>query len=154
MASFNKVTLIGRLTKNPEVKIANSGNKVSNFTLAVDRGFKKENDKTDFITITSFGKSAEFVENYLSKGMMIFVEGRLQIDNWQDEKGNWHNKSYVVSKNILMLEKKKDLAEEYQEKYIKDLDKVDYAEEELIDSDNLDIGNEEFPDFFPLDGDM
>ncbi|NUU94807.1 hypothetical protein XO10_00535 [Marinitoga sp. 1135] len=152
MAGFNKIILIGRLTKNPEIRLTTTDIKVSNFTLAVDRNFKKENqeNKTDFIPVTSFGKSAEFVEQYLRKGMQIMVEGRLQIDNWQDENGQWHNKSYVVSSNIVFLEKKKDPADEYQEKYLKDINEVENNIDEPF-GDIPEIKDDDFPQFFPVD---
>ena len=156
MAGFNKIILVGRLAKNPEIKVMNSGDKVATFSFAVDRDYTKQDGTrpADFIRITAYGKKAEFVEKYLRKGLLILIEGRLQIDSWQDENGKWHNNTYVKANNFMFLEKKKDELEDYEKKYLKDINEIDRPAEgdekdfeeinEILDDDN-------FPRFFPVD---
>lgn len=80
---MNKVILMGRLTKDPEIRTGNT--QVARYTLAVDRRFSNSEEKTDFINIVAFGKSAEFAEKYLKKGMKILVTGRIQTGSYTDK---------------------------------------------------------------------
>lgn len=80
---MNKVILMGRLTKDPEVRTSGE-TKVSRYTLAVDRRFSKD-EQTDFINIVCFGKSAEFAEKYFKKGMKVLVTGRIQTGSYEKE---------------------------------------------------------------------
>lgn len=85
---MNKVILMGRLTREPEVSSSASGTTFARFSIAVDRKFKKEGDPdADFFNCTSFGKQAEFVERYLKKGTKIVVSGRLQNNNYTNKDG-------------------------------------------------------------------
>lgn len=87
---MNKVILMGRLTRDPEVIYSQSANPiaVAKYGLAVRRQFKKEGEPdVDFINIVAFGKSGEFAEKYFQKGQMVAVTGRLQIGNWEDKDG-------------------------------------------------------------------
>lgn len=84
---MNKVILIGRLTKEPEVRYANN-NAVARYTLAVDRRFKRDGEPTaDFINCVAFGKSAEFTEKYFTKGMKVVVCGRIQTGSYKNRDG-------------------------------------------------------------------
>ena len=87
---MNSVILIGRLTKDPDVKTSNSGTKYARYTLAVDRrNAKNDGDQTaDFISCVCFGKGAEFAEKYLFRGTKILVEGRLQTGSYTDRDGH------------------------------------------------------------------
>lgn len=88
---MNKVELLGRLTKNPEIRYGEGENQVAvgRYTLAVNRRWKKEGDaEADFIPCVTFGKSATFAEKYFSKGQLICIVGRLQVRNWTDKDGN------------------------------------------------------------------
>lgn len=87
--ALNKVILMGRMTRDPEVRMAGES-KVANFTIAVDRDAKNKNGEreTDFIDCTAWAGRAEFVEKYFHKGSMIAVVGRLQIRKWEDDQGN------------------------------------------------------------------
>ena len=88
---MNKVVLMGRLTKNPEVRYAEGENPVAvgRYTLAVNRRWKKEGEsEADFIPCIVFGKSATFAEKYFAKGQMVCIVGRLQVRNWTDKDGN------------------------------------------------------------------
>ena len=86
---MNRVNLIGRLTRDPEIRMSQGGLAVATYTLAVDRQVKKEGEErnADFIRCTSFGKTAEFCERYLSKGTKIGVDGRIQTGSYTDKDG-------------------------------------------------------------------
>ena len=85
---MNKVIMIGRLTRDPEVSSSASGTAFARFSIAVDRRFKREGEPdADFFNCTSFGKQAEFVERYLKKGTKVVVSGRLQNNNYTNKDG-------------------------------------------------------------------
>ena len=85
---MNNVALIGRLTRDPEVRMTTSNTAVGRYTLAVDRRFKKDGDQSaDFIPCITFGKAAEFAEKYLSKGIKIAVTGRIQTGSYTNREG-------------------------------------------------------------------
>ena len=87
---MNKVILVGRLTRDPDVRYTGEGNSmaVARYTLAVDRRFKREGEPTaDFINCVAFGKSAEFVDKYLHKGTKMVVSGRLQTSSYTNKDG-------------------------------------------------------------------
>ena len=85
---MNKVIMIGRLTRDPEVSSSASGTAFARFSIAVDRRFKREGEPdADFFNCTSFGKQAEFVERYLKKGTKVVVTGRIQNDNYTNKEG-------------------------------------------------------------------
>ncbi len=85
---MNKVILMGRLTRDPEVRYGDSQKAVARFGIAVDRRFAKEGDTSaDFFNCTAFGKQAEFVEKYLKKGTKMLVTGRIQNDNYTNKEG-------------------------------------------------------------------
>lgn len=92
---MNKVILMGRLTKDPEIRQAQSGTLVANYSLAVDRGDKDGN--TDFINCKAFGKPAEFVQKYLHKGMKILVEGRWQTGSFDGKNGKVYTNDCIVN---------------------------------------------------------
>ena len=99
---LNSVTLMGRLTRDPELKHTQSGTAVVSFTLAVDRDFKSQSGEkqTDFIACTSWRNTAEFISKYFSKGSMAVVSGRLQIRDWTDKDGKNRRSAEVVVDNI------------------------------------------------------
>jgi single-strand DNA-binding protein len=95
---MNKSIIIGRLTKDPEIKYSSGNDPIAygNYTIAVDRPTKKDADKvTDFIYCKVVGKTAEFAEKYLKKGIKIAVEGRIQVDQWEDAEGNKKSTTYL-----------------------------------------------------------
>lgn len=95
---MNKSILIGRVAKDPEIKYSSGADPVAygSYTLAVDRPKKKDADKiTDFIYCKVVGKTAEFAEKYLKKGIKIAVEGRIQVDQYEDKEGNKKSTTYV-----------------------------------------------------------
>ena len=109
MASFNKVILVGNLTRDPEVKYISSGSAVAELGLAVNRTWydKQQNQKreeTTFVDVTVWGRTAEVAGEYLSKGRPVLIEGRLQLDTWDDrETGKKRSKLRVVGENMTML---------------------------------------------------
>lgn len=108
MASLNKVMLIGNLTRDAELRYIPSGSAVLDFRLAVNRKFKKQDgteaDETCFVDVCLWGKRGEAVSQYLTKGKPLFVEGRLQMDEWNDKTtGEKRSKLRVVAENIEFL---------------------------------------------------
>ena len=84
---MNKLILLGRLTRNPEIRYTQSQTPVASFTLAVNRRFAKENDgvKADFFNVIAWNKTAEFIGKYFKKGQQILITGRIQNRNWTDQ---------------------------------------------------------------------
>lgn len=107
---MNKVILVGRLTREPDVKNTTSGKSVASFTLAVDRRFKNKDGQkeADFVPIVVWGKQAEFAGQYLSKGSQIGVSGRLQVRSYDAQDGQRRYVTEVVADEITFLSSKKD----------------------------------------------
>lgn len=103
---MNKVILVGRLTKEPEVRYTPTGKAVASFALAVDNGFG-ENKKTDFIPIVVWGNSAEFCGNNLNKGSKVLVDGRLQVRSYDAKDGSKRYVTEVVANYLEALERPK-----------------------------------------------
>ncbi len=106
MASYNKVLLMGNLTRDPETRYLPSGMAVSEFGLAVNDRVKKGDewvDRATFVDITVFGRQAETAGEYLKKGSPAFVEGRLQLDSWESKEGEKRSKLKVVAENVKFL---------------------------------------------------
>lgn len=99
---LNKIILMGRLTRDPELRRTGSGTAVTSFSLAVDRDFKSQSGEkeTDFIDIVAWRATAEFVSKYFTKGRMAVVEGRLQLRDWTDKEGNKRRSAEVVADNV------------------------------------------------------
>ncbi len=113
MAAFNKVLLMGNLTRDPELRYTASGAAVASFGLAVNRKFKQgEEWKEDvcFVDITVWAKLGENCAQYLHKGSLVFLEGRLNYQTWEAEGGQKKNKLEVVANNIQFLTRKGDKA--------------------------------------------
>ena len=112
MATFNSCVLVGRLTKDPEVKTTNSGKTVCPFTVAVDKGYGREG--TNFIDCEAWGKTAEFISKYMKKGGQILVDGRLDQQVWETD-GQKRSKIQVVVNSVESLgNKSSGQAEENQ----------------------------------------
>lgn len=99
---INSVVLIGRLTYDPELRATPNGVSVVRFQVACDRNYQKsgEDKKTDFIDVTAWRQTAEFVSRYFRKGSMIAVEGSIQTDNYTDRDGNKRKSFQVVANNV------------------------------------------------------
>ena len=101
--SLNRVVIMGRLTRDPELRRTQTGTAVTSFSLAVDRDFKSRESgekATDFIDVVAWRQTAEFVCQYFAKGRMAVVEGRLQIRDWKDKDGNNRRSAEVVADNV------------------------------------------------------
>ena len=107
---LNHITIMGRLTRDPELRRTGSGTAVASFTVAVDRDFGGRDGgerETDFIDCVAWRQTGEFVSKYFTKGSMIVVSGRLQIRNWNDKEGNKRRSAEVVADNVYFGESKR-----------------------------------------------
>lgn len=107
---LNHITLMGRLTRDPELRYTSTGTPVASFSLAVDRDFAPKDGgekQTDFIDCVAWRQTGEFVSKYFQKGSMAVVSGRLQIRDWQDREGNKRRSSEVVVDNVYFGESKR-----------------------------------------------
>lgn len=107
MPSFNKVMLMGNLTKDPELKKTQSGMAVANVGMAVNRRYK-DKEEVVFVDVTFWGKTAEIMCQYLTKGSPIFVEGRLQLDQWETDDGQKRSRMKVICENFQFIGSKGD----------------------------------------------
>ena len=108
---LNKIFLMGRLARDPELRRTQTGTPVASFRLAVDRDFKDRNTgerATDWIDVVAWRQTAEFVSRYFTKGRMAVVEGRLQIRDWTDKDGNKRTTAEVVADQVYFGDSKRD----------------------------------------------
>ena len=108
---MNRIILMGRLTRDPELRRTQSGLAVTSFTLAVDRPYSGRNGnerQTDFIDCVAWRQTGEFVQKYFTKGQMCLVEGRLQLRDWNDKDGNKRRSAEVVVDNVEFTGSKKE----------------------------------------------
>ena len=108
---LNHITIMGRLTRDPELRRTGSGIAVASFTLAVDRDFSPRDGgerETDFIDCVAWRQTGEFVSKYFTKGRMAVVSGRLQIRNWTDKDGNKRRSAEVVADNVYFGDSRRD----------------------------------------------
>lgn len=107
---LNRCIIMGRLTRDPELRRTQSGKAVTSVTMAVDRDFKGQNGEkeTDFIDIVAWGNTAEFLCNYFSKGRMAVAEGRLQIRDWTDKDGGKRRSAEIVADHVYFADSKRD----------------------------------------------
>ena len=111
---LNRIILMGRLTRDPELRHTGSGTAVASFSLAVERDFRDKTSgqkTTDFIDIVAWRQTGEFVSKYFTKGRMAIVEGRLQTRDWTDKEGNKRVATEVVAENVYFGDSKRDAAE-------------------------------------------
>ena len=109
---MNKFVGMGRMVRNPEQRTTSNDMTITNFTLAIDRKFKSASGEreTDFINFVSFGKQAEVIARYFSKGSKILVEGRLQVRNWEDKDGNKRTSYDIVVSEFEFVDSKQNEA--------------------------------------------
>lgn len=107
---LNKIVLMGRLTRDPELRRTGSGTAVAAFTLAVDRNYSSQDEKkeTDFIDVVAWRSTAEYVYKYFTKGRMAVVSGRLQIRPWTDKEGNQRRSAEVIAESVYFGDSKRD----------------------------------------------
>ena len=113
---LNKIIIMGRLARDPELRRTGSGTAVTSFSLACDRDFKSQSGEkeTDFIEVVAWKNTAEFVSKYFSKGRMAVVDGRLQIRDWTDKAGNKRTTAEVVADNVYFADSKRSESNDNQ----------------------------------------
>ncbi len=129
MTSFNKVILMGNLTKDPEIRYAPSGTAVASFRMAVNHRYKQGEEFKEevcFIDVVVFGKQAESCGQYLNKGNGVIVEGRLQERRWETEEGQKRSKHEVVAQSVRFLPKRQEVGTEKE---------TAVHDEEVVDND-------------------
>ena len=112
MASVNKVVLVGRLGKDPEIRTMPNGKSVANFSVATSRQWKNQNgekqEETEWSNIVAYDKLADIIGKYLRKGSQVYLEGRLQTRRWQDKEGKDRYTTEIIASEMQMLDGKKD----------------------------------------------
>lgn len=109
--SLNKIMIIGRVGKDPDIRVTQGGMAVTNLTVATSEKFGKgadKKEKTEWFNVTLFDKVAQIVNNYVKKGNRIYIEGRIQTETWEKD-GVKHYKTVVIGQNIILLESKPSL---------------------------------------------
>ncbi|APR02584.1 single-strand binding protein (plasmid) [Clostridium botulinum Af84] len=142
---MNKVVLIGRLTKDPELKFTpGNGTAVANFTLAVDRRFSKDGQReADFIPIVVWGKQAESTANYMSKGKLMGVSGRIQTRSYEAKDGTKRYITEVIAEEVKFLE--------WGDKATTDSSYNNRSESSYQSGQNFENGNSFDDDIIPVD---
>ena len=112
---LNKVIVMGRLVRDPELRRTNSGTAVASFTIACDRDFKSDGGgrEADFIECVAWRNTAEFVSKYFTKGRMAVVSGRLQTRNWTDKEGNKRKATEIVAESVYFGDSKREELQSY-----------------------------------------
>ena len=144
---MNHIIIMGRLTKDPELRQTPNGVAVASFSLAVDRGYAPKDGgerQTDFIDVVAWRNTAEFVSKYFVKGQMAAVAGRLQIRDWTDKDGNKRRSAEVVAENIYFTESKKsrdasfginETKDDYSPSYSTPVESSGFAELDMDDGE-------------------
>lgn len=107
MPNFNRVLLMGNLTREPELRVTPKGTSVCSFGMAVNRVFRTESgetqEETTFVDVEAWGRQAEIISKYVTKGSPLFVEGRLRLDTWESKAGEKRNKLKVIVENMQLM---------------------------------------------------
>lgn len=113
---MNSVSLIGRLTKDPELRYTTNNTAVASFSIAVNRDYKVEGQpEADFIPIVTWNKTAEFAQKYFQKGQQVGVVGRIQTRNWEDDQKVKHYVTEIVAEKLYFAEGKRDAGAQQQQ---------------------------------------
>ena len=138
---MNKVILLGRLTRDAEIRVTQNNSKVAKFTLAVNRRFVKEGEdrQADFFNIIAFAKLGEFAEKYLKTGLQINVCGRLQNRTWEDDNGQKHYVTEVIAEEIYFADSVKKTDTSIQDLCAGPAEKQNTPVEESITPDDDDL---------------
>lgn len=138
---LNHIDIMGRLTRDPELRRLDSGAAVTSFCLACERDYKKDGEKeTDFVDVVTFRSTAEFVAKYFEKGRAAVVSGRLQIRNWTDKEGNKRRNAEVVADNVYFGDSKKETSSGgYNAPAFTELPTAPAQDFEMLDGDNSDL---------------
>ena len=144
---MNRTVLVGRLTKDVDLRYTQSGKAVANFTLAVNRPFKNAQGDTDadFIMCQSWGKQAENLAQYMGKGSQIGVDGRIQTRNYENDQGQRVYVTEVVADSVQFLEPKKQGNQQNQQQPQQQTHKPSYTEQEPKNLEPLDISDDDLP---------
>jgi single-strand DNA-binding protein len=125
MPALNRVQLIGHLGRDAEVRYTPKGTKYATFTLAVNRAWKsaegEKREMTDWFLVNAWGRLADIAAQYLKKGRLVFVEGRLQTDRWEDTKGETHYRTTVIARTLQLLDRRPEEPEADTEIALDDL---------------------------------
>lgn len=142
---INRVVLVGRITRDPELRKTNTGTSVINFTLAVNRRFAKDDEqKADFINCQAWRQSADFMANYVKQGALLGVEGRIQTRNYKDQSDRTVYVTEVVCDSVQILAQKK--AEEAPNTYGQNYNQEDYSNSmSEFGGDTVDISADDLP---------
>lgn len=133
---MNKVQLIGRLTKDPELRYTKSNIAVANYSIAVNDGYG-EKQQTQFINVSTWGKSGEFVSKYFKKGQAIAIVGRLNSNNYEDKNGNKRYSLEVITEDIEFIGDKKEEKVQQEEVFISNNYKTQYQSNLSPDDEDL-----------------
>lgn len=144
---INNTVLVGRLTRDPELRKTQSGTSVVSFTLAVERRFKHQGQEdTDFVQCVAWNHSADFMAKYLDKGALVGIEGRIQTRNYDDKAGNKVYVTEVVCSAVQHLESKVETEKRRQGSQQGQYDNQQYEEvEEEFRNPTLDISSDDLP---------
>lgn len=139
---MNKVMLLGRLTKEPEIRFSQlNSTMIVNFTLAVNRKYVKQGEErqTDFINIVTFSKLADFAQKYLKKGLQICISGRIQTRSWEDNDGHNNYTTEIVAEEIYFADslKKSDESVPLATPSVNSSNEINQDEEVILNGDDL-----------------
>lgn len=129
---LNRITIMGRLVRDPELRKTASDVSVVTFTVAVDRDYKQGDEKVaDFVDVTAWRGQADFIAKSFTKGRMICVDGSLQSNKWQDKEGNNRISWFVQAQNVYFADSKKDAAPQYQTGDVPKFEEAEQTEGDL-----------------------
>ena len=151
---MNKVILMGRLTRDPEVRYSAGENAlaIARYTLAVDRRFRRDGEATaDFISCVVFGRGAEFAEKYFKKGQMVSVVGRLQVRSWEDNEGKKRWSTDVIVEEQYFVESKRDSEKNGESKPAPEQNRPAAAQSKPAAQTGKQMGLADSPGFYPID---
>ena len=141
--NLNKVIILGNLTRDPDIRTLPSGQSVTNFGVATNRFFyNKSGEKqkqTEFHNIVAFGRNAEIAQQYLKKGSMILVEGRIQTRSWQDSSGNNRSRTEIITERLQLGPRAGQITPEAPEKKEETPEEIPIIEENEGEIDVKDI---------------
>lgn len=116
---LNKVLIIGRLGRDPEMRYTPSGRPVTTFSIATSRTWNTSDGgrrtETEWFNVVAWSNLAEICKQHLSKGRLVYIEGRLQTRHWEDQEGNKHSSTEIVANEMIMLDDRREGVEEYEE---------------------------------------
>ena len=138
--SLNNITIMGRITRDPELRRTQTGTPVTSFTIACDRDFSGDDKVTDFIDCVAWRATAEFVQRYFTKGRMAIVSGRLQMRDWTDKDGNKRRNAEVLAESVYFGDSKREQSDrdnytEYTGSYTAPVTTSDFVEMEDDDGE-------------------